>query len=157
MSGLETMFFYRNNSTGYLIMYETFSYSDERTPIKLPDPQGGTARPFTQVLRNWRGSRLFSSQTLSGRLILNLPWATFRIKHLTTGKHTAPLARNWQRINSMFQLSKANTYMMSRLKHWTPVSTDMYSSTGKKDNTIPLWHHCYYNMRKCYFSPTLNL
>lgn len=129
-----TSFFITSMVWAISIIYATGGYSDERKPIKLPDPQVDGGRPLMHVLRDRSSSRSFSSEKLPDQILSNLLWAAFGISRPDTGKRTAPSAVNWQEIDIYVATAEGLYLYEAKTQTLKPVlSEDIRAATGRQD------------------------
>lgn len=116
------------------IMYAAVSYSGERKPINLPDPQVDGGRPLMQVLRDRSSFRSFNPEKIPDQILSNLLWAAFGINRPDSGKRTAPSAVNWQEID-IYVATVEGLYLYNAKTHTLdPVlQGDMRPATGRQD------------------------
>ena len=66
--------------------------------IKLPPPHMEGGKPLMQALKDRQSSRAFSTKPLPPQVLSDLLWAGAGINRESSGKRTAPSARNWQEV-----------------------------------------------------------
>jgi SagB-type dehydrogenase family enzyme len=109
-------------------------YTQEGGMLNLPEPVMTGGKPLMQVLKERHSTREFSPNTLSKQELSNLLWAAAGVNRPTSGKRTAPSARDWREIDIYVTLPDgayrydANDHVLLLVR-----KEDLRASTGLQD------------------------
>jgi SagB-type dehydrogenase family enzyme len=85
-------------AAGFLALTFLTAPAAELTVVKLPPPRLEGGKPLMEALKDRQSARVFSDKKLPPELLSNLLWAAAGINRPSSGKRTAPSARNWQEV-----------------------------------------------------------
>jgi SagB-type dehydrogenase family enzyme len=99
-----------------LIICPALTLGEELKPVKLMEPQLDIGRPLMQVLKDRKTSRIYSTEKLPDQELSNLLWAAFGVNRSSTGKRTAPSAKNWKEID-IYVATADGLYLYDAIAH----------------------------------------
>jgi SagB-type dehydrogenase family enzyme len=115
--------------------------AQELQVVKLPPPHMQGGKPLMQTLNERQSARSFSDKKLPMELISDLLWAAAGINRPSSGKRTAPSARNWQEVD-VYAIMQEGAYLYEAKENsLKPVAAgDLRRLAGTQDfvDTAPL-------------------
>ena len=99
-----------------LIICPALTFGEDLKPVKLMAPQMDIGRPLMQVLKDRKSSRIYSTEKLPDQELSNILWAAFGVNRPSTGKRTAPSAKNWKEID-IYVSTADGLYLYDAIAH----------------------------------------
>jgi SagB-type dehydrogenase family enzyme len=115
--------------------------AQELQVVKLPPPHMQGGKPLMQTLNERQSARSFSDKKLPMELVSDLLWAAAGINRPSSGKRTAPSARNWQEVDVYAVMQEGAYLYEAKENSLKPVAAgDLRRFAGTQDfvATAPL-------------------